>query len=102
MLIPLARPARAVSTEPSTVAVSGATRVTMPRPSTSSAGSTSAAYEASGPTLSISSMPAAHSSGPTVSGRRGPVFSPSSPERAENSSIRTVVGSRAVPAPSAE
>ncbi len=43
LLTPLARPARAVSTEASTDAVRGATSVTMPRPSTSSAGSTSVA-----------------------------------------------------------
>ncbi len=100
--MPLARPARAVSTEARTVAVSGATRVTMPVPITSSAGTTSARYEASWPTRSIISIAAAHSNGPTVRGMRGPIRWASSPERAENRSIRTVVGSRAVPAWSAE
>ncbi|MDQ0985823.1 hypothetical protein QFZ71_003106 [Streptomyces sp. V2I9] len=37
-----------------------------------------------------------------MSGIRGPIRRPSSPDRAENSSISTVVGSSAVPAPSAE
>lgn len=102
LLMPLASPALDTSTEASTVAVSGATRAVMPSPSTSRAGSTSTTYEASSPTRSINSMPAAHSSGPTVSGILGPIRSPSSPALAERSSIRTVVGSRAVPAPSAE
>src|SRR3954447_20523512 len=102
LLMPLASPAREASTEPSTVAVSGATRVTMPAPRTSSAGRMSARYEAPGPTRSISSIPAAHSSGPTVSGMRGPIRSARAPERAENSSIRALVGSRAVPAWRAE
>ena len=44
---------------------------------------------------SISSIPAAHSSGPTVSGMRGPIRWPSSPARADSSSISTVVGSSA-------
>src|SRR5690606_21119503 len=42
LFTPLASPARPTSTEASTVAVSGATRATMPNPRTSSAGSTSA------------------------------------------------------------
>ncbi len=74
----------------------------MPRPSTISAGSTSRQYPAPGVTRVISSIPAAHSSGPTVSGMRGPMRWPSSPERADSRSIRTVVGSSAVPAASAE
>ena len=49
LLMPLASPARAASTEARTVAVSGATSVTMPAPRTSSAGRTSARYEAPGP-----------------------------------------------------
>ncbi len=71
-------------------------------PITTVAGRTSRTYEADGPTRSISSVPAAHSSGPTVSGMRGPIRSPSSPERAESSSISTVVGSSAAPAAIAE
>lgn len=102
LLMPLARPARPGSTEDRTVAVSGATRAAMPRPITSSAGSTSRTYGAPGPTRSISSIPAAHSSGPKVSGIRGPIRSPSCAERADSSSIRAVVGSRAAPAPRAE
>lgn len=102
LLIPLARPARPAGTEASTVAVSGATSTVMPAPITTMAGRTSRTYEASGPTRSISSVPAAHSSGPTVSGKRGPIRSPRAPAREDSSSIRAVVGSSAAPAPRAE
>ena len=47
--MPLASPARPTSTEARTVAVSGATSITMPSPITSSAGSTSARYDGPGP-----------------------------------------------------
>ena len=46
----------------------------------------------------ISSIPSAITSGPTVSGIRGPIRWARAPERAENSSIRSVTGSEAAPA----
>ncbi|PBC71282.1 hypothetical protein BX265_5879 [Streptomyces sp. TLI_235] len=100
MFTPLAIPARRTSTAASTVAVSGATSSVIPQPSTVTAGSTSAQYEASGPIRSISSTPAAQIIGPRKSGSRGPIARPSRPARLENASISTVIGTRATPATS--
>ena len=100
LLTPDAAPACSVGAAASTVEVSGATSVVIPSPKTTTAGSTSVAYEASAPIRSMSSRPPAATSGPAVICSRGPIRSASAPDRADRASMISVNGSSEAPAAS--
>ena len=90
------------STEPMTVAVSGATNSTSPTPNTNAPGSTSVVHDALGPMRVSNSSPAPTTRGPTVSCSRGPIRWASEPDADENANISTVAGSNEVPARNAD
>ena len=102
LLIADASPAWRSSTAASTVAVSGATVMTSPRPSTSVAGSTPFQYVTPGASRANNATPTPATIGPTVICRRGPMRCASAPLRAENRNMSTVIGSSDAPAASGE
>ena len=100
LLTPEAMPTWRSSAASSTVAVSGATVPASPSPNSATAGRTSTKYDAPAPMRPSRSIPAAASRSPTVIGQRGPIRCARRPDRAESSSMITVIGSIAVPAAS--
>src|SRR3954447_1094465 len=98
LFTPDATPAWRTLAADRTADVSGATVADRPRPKTTTAGSTSAAYEDPGPIRSISRAPTAETIGPSDIQARGPVRSAHAPVRDERTSISNVIGSRDNPA----
>src|SRR5207344_384816 len=85
-----------------TVAVSGATIVTSPRPNTIAPGNTSVTHEAFSSIRDSMINPTATTSGPTVNCSRGPIRCASAPELDDSTSIKRVAGNSATPASSAD
>ena len=91
-----------VPTAARTAAVSGATVMARPRPSSTVPGRTAVRYRSPGPTWASQAMPAAVTSGPTVIGSRAPMRWARAPLDEDSSNMSTVIGSSPTPASSAE